>query len=37
MIAEKAPGSINNNNVHFITMVSIKRHLTNTGLGMKGF
>lgn len=37
VIAEKAPVSINNNNVHFITMVSIKRHLTNTGLGMKGF
>lgn len=36
-IAEKAPVSITNTNVHFITMVSIKRHLTNRGLGMKGF
>jgi len=36
-IAEKAPVSINNNNVHFITMVSIKRHFTNTGLGMQCF
>lgn len=37
VIAEKAPVSINNNNALFITMVSFKRHLTNSGLGMKGF